>query len=190
VNQLNPLWPSGRNADDMTTPPTSPLPPEANSGTPQISLTSIRENRRAHLRTIIEGLNNTSPECLEAIDALQIMNLQDEVLALRTAHEALQGELEGAQGREDQLVRERDEFHDELAAAQAALTEGEKDTTRIAALVRLYTNCPHAELTYNDDQDDGLVGWSLNVDGCEPLSMFDSTLRGLCDRLAAMKEGA
>ena len=63
------------------------------------------------------------------------------------------------------------------------LVGGPSDTDRLDLLAELMQHCPHAELTYNDDQDEGLVGYGINVDGCEPISIFNSTLRGAIDQL-------
>lgn len=44
------------------------------------------------------------------------------------------------------------------------------DSDRIEALESLLTNCPHAQIFYNDDADqDDPVGWTLRVGGCRTL---------------------
>ena len=61
------------------------------------------------------------------------------------------------------------------------------DTTRIQYLQDLLTNCPHAEISYNDDPDEederGMkpIGWRIYVEGCETIDRVAPTLREVID---------
>lgn len=45
-------------------------------------------------------------------------------------------------------------------------------------LEELLKACPHAEITYNDDPDDGQVGYSIIIESCSRLELRAPTLRG------------
>lgn len=57
----------------------------------------------------------------------------------------------------------------------------ERDGQRLSFLEDVLKNCPHAELTYNDDPDEGPVGWSLVIEGCTRLDIKAPTLLELLD---------
>lgn len=64
---------------------------------------------------------------------------------------------------------------------------GPTDTSRLNSLEAMLAACPHAIITFNDDDDrhdaDGPVplGYSIRIDGCEPLSVAAPTLREALD---------
>lgn len=61
------------------------------------------------------------------------------------------------------------------------------DSTRLDSLEAMLRACPHAVITFNDDPDredgDGAVplGFSVRIDGCEPLAVAAPTLREALD---------
>lgn len=61
------------------------------------------------------------------------------------------------------------------------------DTARINLLGEMWKNCPHAVITYNNDEDEGPIGFSLDIDGCDPMELNAPTLRELIDQLHAQK---
>jgi hypothetical protein len=84
---------------------------------------------------------------------------------------------------DDEEKKENPEWESIRNLSFASTVLQDDDTERLKLLEDLMLNCPHAELTYNDDQDEGLVGYGINVDGCEPISIFNTTLRGAIDQL-------
>lgn len=73
-------------------------------------------------------------------------------------------------------------YRQETAALDAASShERSNDEARLLWLETLLKHCPHAELTYNDDADEGPVGFSLRVEGCATLDLKAPTLDGLID---------
>lgn len=73
-----------------------------------------------------------------------------------------------------------------LSAAPAAQPVAEQvnaaDTERLDSLAKLYKACPHAIMTWNDDPETpGPVGYSISIDGCDPITYIGETLRELLD---------
>lgn len=61
-----------------------------------------------------------------------------------------------------------------------------KDAARVDHLEELIRNCPHAEFFFSDDgADEKPLGFSIEVDGCEPMSHAAPTFRAAVD--ASMK---
>jgi len=121
---------------------------------------------------------------------LEVAKLEAQIARMKQREGEFLAEQEILKRQRDYWQDERMELKTKLMANEAycatLLAEGAtRDTDRICALAKLYVNCPHAEITYNDDSNEGLIGWSLDVDGCEPISIWDPTLRGLCDQLIA-----
>jgi hypothetical protein len=64
-----------------------------------------------------------------------------------------------------------------------------EDGKRLAWLEETIRHCPHAKFNFSDDEaDDALPGFSIIIDGCDPLGASGPTLREAID--AARKETA
>lgn len=55
------------------------------------------------------------------------------------------------------------------------------DNARLLWLETLLKHCPHADLTWNDDADEGPLGWRLLVESCSRLDLRAPTLEALID---------
>lgn len=55
------------------------------------------------------------------------------------------------------------------------------DTTRLEWLAALLRACPHSEISYNDDPDEGPVGYSIIVEGCSRMEVRAPTLEACID---------
>jgi hypothetical protein len=68
-----------------------------------------------------------------------------------------------------------------------AKEEAERDAQRLNGLESLIKACPHSVITYNDDPDmDEPIGYSISIDGCEPVEFVADNLRAAIDE--AMKK--
>lgn len=62
------------------------------------------------------------------------------------------------------------------------------DTQRLNWLEEMFTACPHAVITFIDDADeaeDTPLGYTISIDGCEPLEANGATLREAIDAAIA-----
>ncbi len=75
------------------------------------------------------------------------------------------------------------------AAGKFPHQEGHSDTRRLDALEKLIKNCPHADFDYNEDEDEGPVGFTIVVQGCETSSAGGRTLRDAVDDEMAQHPG-
>lgn len=141
-----------------------------------------RENARAHesyegMNAAYQQLSDDHAALIEKCEKLE-RDLAAEKRYVQTVHVACWRQIQDAlpkpavaDGRS--LVRRTVD----------AIKAGQADADRLDRLAELLQWCPHTELTYNDDQEEGLVGYGINVDGCDPISIFNSTLRGALDQL-------
>lgn len=60
-----------------------------------------------------------------------------------------------------------------------------KDQEQLNALETAFRECPHAELGFNSEEEEGPVGFTFEIDGCDPLLLAGDTLR---DVLAGLVE--
>lgn len=70
-----------------------------------------------------------------------------------------------------------------ISKAGAVSTSGlpAKDEARLLWLETTIKHCPHAELSYNDDPDEGPVGFYLLIESCSRLDLRAPTLDALID---------
>lgn len=79
-----------------------------------------------------------------------------------------------------QLRAERDRL-------RTALVEAKRDTIRLDLLEALIRHCPHAEFYFSDDEaNEKPMGFSIEVDGCEPTSHAAATFREVIDSALAV----
>lgn len=77
---------------------------------------------------------------------------------------------------------------DELRSAITSYSKAlEADARRIDGLQEMIRACPHSVITFNDDEDveddhgPVPVGFSIRIDGCEPLEAAADNLRATID---------
>jgi len=64
-------------------------------------------------------------------------------------------------------------------------TELTADKARLDTLEEAIRECPDFEIRHNADEDEGTVGFVIEVGGCDPATFVDGTLRGALSRLVA-----
>lgn len=70
-----------------------------------------------------------------------------------------------------------------LAELEALVAGLEQDRERLNYVEELIRNCPHAEITFNDDSDmDELLGFIIRVEGCETSESVGITFREAIDQ--------
>lgn len=64
------------------------------------------------------------------------------------------------------------------------------DTGRLEWLEQMFKNCPQATLTYNDDDSDPdvPVGFTIAVEGCDPVEVTGNDIREALDLARAAFE--
>lgn len=68
--------------------------------------------------------------------------------------------------------------------------EKERDNKRLTVLEETIRHCPDVEVGYNDDEDEGPVGFYLEIGGCDPVKHVGATFREVLDsHIKVMRDG-
>lgn len=85
----------------------------------------------------------------------------------------------------DVAIAERENLHARIRALEEELARQEvrlhREEARIDALEETIRHCPGTELGYNDDETEGEVGFTMEIDGCDPVKHVSATFRSMLD---------